>query len=90
MDAIKSVASSLAQPHVDVMKSCMPRILIHILPLFAAHKTAEGMAAGGEDRDALTAARAADRDVQRRVKTADGCYEVLLGVIPQEVSLDIR
>ena len=53
-----------------MLRDCIPKILVHILPLFAASKLGET----GEDEQ-----------VKRRTSKATACYDLLTREISKEV-----
>ena len=72
VDSLTALAESLSTSLSSLLEAASPKILIHILPLFAASKAEGGVT---------------DRDVQRRVQHANSCYELLTSHVANEVTL---
>ena len=70
LQTIQEIASSLDQDWKKILQDCVPKILVHILPLFAASRLGES----GEDEH-----------VKRRTSKATACYDMLIKEISNEV-----
>ena len=70
LQTIQEIAASLDCNWKEMLRDCIPKILVHILPLFAASKLGET----GEDEN-----------VKRRTSKATACYDLLTKEISKEV-----
>ena len=70
-EGLQSLEQPLKSDWVDLVRSAIPDILVHILPLFAAKKLAE---------------LANQKDTCASDVDADACYEFLKEITTQEVS----
>ncbi len=71
LEAIGEIGRVLKQEWRTLVETSIPKILIHILPLFAISKEGE---------------MAAERHVQKRISRANAGYDVLTKIVKQEVS----
>ncbi|XP_041351980.1 serine-protein kinase ATM-like isoform X2 [Gigantopelta aegis] len=69
LNSIREVAVSLDVDYESLLRDCVPVIVVHILPLFAASKTQEA---------------ATDAAVRKRTSLASKCYELLEQQISKE------
>ena len=70
LGTLQNIAAALDRDWKEVLIECIPKILVHILPLFAASKL-------GETRD--------DESVRKRTSKATACYDLLIKEISNEV-----
>lgn len=69
IDMAKSVAASLDRDWLEVLKLCIPKILVFILPQFAASRSGE----------------TSNDQVKKRTAHATACYELLAKQATKEV-----
>ena len=72
--AAKNVAETIGSEWCPLLETCLPKVLVHILPLFAVSKCGKA---------------ASVRSVQARVAHATTCYDSLLEVVKQEVGVQL-
>ena len=72
LQTVQEIASSLERDWKEILRECVPKILVHILPLFAASRL-------GETGD--------DENVKRRTSKATACYDLLIKEISNEVGI---
>ena len=72
LQTVQEIALSLDQDWKEILRDCVPKILVHILPLFAASRLSET----GEDEI-----------VKRRTSKATACYDMLISEISNEVCI---
>ena len=70
LKTVQEIAAALDRDWKEMLRDCIPKILVHILPLFAASKLGET----GEDEQ-----------VKRRTSKATACYDLLTREISKEV-----
>jgi hypothetical protein len=75
-DTLEELANTVELPVPEVLSACLPAVLVHILPVFAVSKqdTSQGQLPG----------------MDRRVKQASDCYDVLVDHLGQEVSCTVK
>ena len=72
--AAKNVAETISSEWRPLLEACLPKVLVHILPLFAVSKCGKA---------------ASERSMQARVAHATTCYDSLLEVVKQEVGVQL-
>ena len=70
--AAKNVAETIGSEWCPLLEMCIPKVLVHILPLFAMSKCGKAALA---------------RSMQAKVAHATTCYDSLLEVVNQEVGV---
>lgn len=70
IDMAKTVAASLDRDWLEVLKLCIPKILVFILPQFAASRSGE----------------TSNDQVKKRTAHATACYELLAKQATKEVT----
>lgn len=68
--AVKTVAETIGSEWCHLLEACVPKVLVHILPLFAMSKCGK-----------VTSLR----NMQTKVAHATACYDSLVAVVKQEV-----
>lgn len=71
----KEIVAVMKEDWVTVVKECIPIIIVHIIPLFAATRSEE---------------LSADEHVRRRTSHASACYDLLTNEVTKEVSFVVH
>lgn len=69
-DDAKDIVVAMEMPWVDTLITCIPSVVVHILPLFAASRSGE---------------LSGDENVRRRTVHATFCYDLLSKEATREV-----